>query len=180
MAAGVFARPSGRVTQVFEGAAREAAYRLLENRSVAAHEVQQAAFRAGARSAAAFNMVFVAVDQSALGLTDRAGTHFGPLSTRNTGVSGLQAVSSLFVSPEGVSVGLGAQAIWTRSWSQRAHPHNARPPVEETELQRWLDVLTMSAEMLAAHAPLTLPWCWWSSENAEIRTGRSRSSLGAT
>ncbi len=158
MAACVSARPGGRVTQVFEGAAREAAYRLLESRAVAAHEVQQAAFRAGARNAAGFNVVFVPVDQSALGLTDRAGTHFGPLSTRNTGVSGLQAVSSLFVSPEGVSVGLGAQAIWTRSWSQRAQPHNARPPVEETELQRWLDVLTMSAETLAAHAPLTLPW----------------------
>ncbi|MBL8620472.1 MAG: IS4 family transposase [Myxococcales bacterium] len=158
MAAGVSERPNGRVTQVFEGAEREAAYRLLENRAVAASEVQQAAFRAGARSAAAFNIVFVPVDQSALGLTDRAGTHFGPLSTRNTGVSGLQAVSALLVSPEGVPVGLGAQAIWTRSWSQRAQPHNARPPVEETELQRWIDVLTTSAETLAALAPATLPW----------------------
>ena len=49
IAAGVSERPNGRVTQVFEGAEREAAYRLLENRAVVADEVQQAAFRAGAR-----------------------------------------------------------------------------------------------------------------------------------
>lgn len=158
MAAQIARRPRGRVTQVFKGAAREGAYRWLESPEIESSEVQHAAQRAAARRAAVHRLVFVPVDQTALGVTDVSGMHFGPLSTRNVAVSGLQAMSALLVAPDGVTLGLGAQAIWTRSWETPLVPRTRYQPVEDTETQRWLDVTSAVANTLAIEAPCTLPW----------------------
>jgi hypothetical protein len=91
----VAASPAGRVTQVFDnGAEREAAYRFLENDRIAAASILEAHRLAVARRAAAFRYVYVAIDQSAMQLTDRNGSVFGPISGGHTG-TGVQAMSAL-------------------------------------------------------------------------------------
>lgn len=153
-------QPGGKVTQVFEGAAREGAYRWLENEDVSAEAVTSAAARAAARRAANHRLVFVPIDQSSLSITDRAGTHFGPKAQPSMAASGAQAMSALAVSPDGVPLGLVGQSIWTRSWPtepKNVAAHYARTS-DECETQRWNEVISASTAIMKEIAPDTLPW----------------------
>lgn len=158
MAAAVARRPRGKVTSVFdEDAAREAAYRFLESDAFDATAISAAAHRAAARRAAVHPMVYVAADQSALQITDRAGTAFGPLSRKDMG-TGVQAMTALVVDPDGTPLGLAAQSLWTRTTKRSPSYRADRRPVEERETQFWLDALNQATAVLKELAPNTLPW----------------------
>src|SRR5262245_28738740 len=110
LAAGVACRPGGTVTGVFEtSAAREAAFRFLENEDIRRESVAQAAFAATARNCRA-ELVYVAVDQSSLTLGDRAGKRqLGRVGNTLVTSRGLQVMTALAVDPAGAPVGLVAQ-----------------------------------------------------------------------
>ncbi|MBK9032721.1 MAG: IS4 family transposase [Myxococcales bacterium] len=152
------ASPGGRVTQVFDDdAEREAAYRFLESKRVAATAILDAHRVALGRRAAMFPYVYVAIDQSAMQVTDRDGDAFGPISGGHTG-TGVQAMSALVVAPDGVPLGLSALEMWTRS-TERApdYRHDCRT-VDERETRFWLAAAEQTATLMQTAAPQTLPW----------------------
>ncbi|MBI5478751.1 MAG: hypothetical protein HY906_07850 [Deltaproteobacteria bacterium] len=91
MGAQMAARPGGKVTEVFtEPAAREAAFRLLENDDVDPAAVAETIHRATARACFGEPFVFVPVDGSSLNLTDATGAKgLGAVGARAKNARGL-------------------------------------------------------------------------------------------
>src|SRR5947209_6583735 len=72
MAASAANQPAGQVTAVFDApAAREGAFRLLENEAVDPKEIARASHRACARRVGGSEFAFVPIDGTSLNLTDR-------------------------------------------------------------------------------------------------------------
>jgi Transposase DNA-binding/Transposase Tn5 dimerisation domain len=156
--ASVAALPAGRVTQVCKNPAqREAMYRFLENDSVAAAAILDAQRIAVARRAAQFPYVYVALDQSAIQVTDRSGSAFGALAAKNA-ATGAQAMSALVVAPDGVPLGLAALEFWTRSSERVPAFRDDNRTVDERETRFWLAAASKTATLMQTAAPETLPW----------------------
>jgi hypothetical protein len=154
-------RPSGKITAVFaKQAEREAAFRLVENESVDGAEVAAAAHRACATRASAFPHVFVPVDGSSLNLTDdEGGKRLGAVGARVKGATGLQVMSAIAVSPEGVPLGLCGQVYWARVRpAKRKGRRHDRRRVEQKETRYWLEVMEQTRQAFSAQAPKTQPW----------------------
>lgn len=150
-------RPAGRLTTVFEDRAeREGAYRFIESTEFSHEAILTATRIATARRAAAHPYVYVATDQAGIKLADRTGA-FGNIGRKDKG-AGAQAMTSLVITPSGVTLGLAGQALWTRS-PERSPKFCCDPrPVEERETRYWLDVIAATTTVLAEHAPKTTPW----------------------
>ena len=101
-------RPSGRVSEVFNRAAdREGAYDFLENPHVDAAALAAGMFNATAERTRAMGCVYVAIDGSALSLSDENGSKgFGPVGSPNAPVKGLKVMNALAVARDGVPLGL--------------------------------------------------------------------------
>lgn len=146
-------RPGGKVTSVFRStAAREAAFRLMENGAVDPAEIAQASFEATLRRAGTDPFVFVAVDGSSLNITDdqgRKGT--GIVGARKVGARGFQVMTALAVSADGTPLGLCGQEYWSRvERSARNHPESGRRDkrrVEDKETAHWLRVMRQVREV---------------------------------
>jgi hypothetical protein len=155
---GAATKPGGRVTQVFQDPAqREGAYRFLENPRIKAAAILDAHGVALARRAAAFPYVYVAIDQSAIQVTDHSGHAFGPLAGKHTN-TGAQAMSALVVAPDGVPLGLSALEFWTRSIERVPAFKDDDRSVDERETRFWLAAISQTATLLQTAAPGTLPW----------------------
>ncbi len=115
MAAQAARRPAGTVTRVFaKSAAREAAFRLLENRRLPAVEVAHATHTAIAHQCAG-KPTYVALDGSSLSLTERTATReLGGVGQWRARGRGLQVVSALAMDSDGVPVGICGQKFWAR------------------------------------------------------------------
>jgi hypothetical protein len=109
-------RPSGKVSAVFDRAAdREGAYDFLENPQVEAEAVAASVFSATVERARDTEDLFVAIDGSALTLTDKdAEKGFGPIGSSNRPVRGLRVMSAFVVNHAGVPLGLVDQLYWSR------------------------------------------------------------------
>lgn len=160
MAATAANQPAGKVTEVFQTAKeREGAFRLLENDAVAPEEIQAAAHRACARRVAGEAFAFVPVDGTSLHFTDRlAQKGLGLVGPRCKGARGLQVMSALAVSPEGVPLGLCGQEYWTRVERSKGKKKKDRRPTEEKETRYWLWVMQQVRRVFKAEAPQTRPW----------------------
>lgn len=158
MLAGAAKLPSGRVTRVFkEPAQREGAYRLLESDQFTAAEILDAQRVAVARRASAFPYVYVALDQSAIQVTDRAGHAFGPLAAKDAS-TGAQVMSALVMAPDGVPLGLAALEFWTRSTARVPAYREDHRTVDERETRFWIAAASKTATLMQTAAPATLPW----------------------
>lgn len=149
--------PAGHVTQVFERSAeREGAFRLLENPSVRAEAVAEAAFDATARLCSPEKLVYVALDGSTLTLTDRARKReLGRVGTAAPS-RGLHVMTALGVDGNGATVGLLAQQWWARTQAPN-HKHWTKK-LEERETRYWLEAIQDVQQRLADHAPGTRAW----------------------
>lgn len=160
VAAGVALNPAGKVTQVFEGsAAREGAFRLLENESVSRDRVSEAVFDATARSSAEESLIFVAVDATTLTLTDRKKIRdLGRVGPRFP-TRGLHVMSALAVDEQGAVIGLLEQRWWARkgkACAKRRRCFRGNPRKKETV--HWLDALSLASERMSKHAPECRAW----------------------
>jgi hypothetical protein len=161
VAASAANQPAGEVTSVFcDSAAREGAYRLMENEAVSVAEVAQAAHQACARRAAASSFAFVPIDGSSLNLTDHLlKKGLGAVGARFVGARGLQVMTALALSPKGVPLGLCGQTFWTRKQRARRHKRkHDRRPVGQKETKHWLRVMHQVRKVFASEAPQTKPW----------------------
>ncbi len=115
-------RPAGQVSAVFRrDADREGAYDFLENRHVKVDALASSMFAATARRAAGQRVVHVAVDSSALSLTDRARKRFGPIGS-TASARGLMSMNAYAVRLDGVPLGLVDQRMWKRSKTPQLTP----------------------------------------------------------
>jgi hypothetical protein len=153
-------RPAGRITEALpEGASRTAAFRLMENEEVSEAEIALAAHRACAWRSADQPFVFVPIDGSSLNLTDdQESKGLGIVGARRVGAKGLQVMTAIAVSSQGVPLGLCGQTWWTRQERvERKNKHDRRL-VKEKETQHWLTVMNQVRTLFAAEAPHTRPW----------------------
>lgn len=172
MAASVAMKPAGKVTSVAGTVAqREGAYRFLEDEVVSARAVGEASAWACAQLASGLPVVVVPEDGTSLKLTDTQGDKgTGPIGSRVAGARGLQVMTALGVSEEGVPLGVLAQRSWARGSqpvSKSGGGHDARHS-EERESFQWLAVMEEVLLALAQMDCAARPWfqkdrgadCW--------------------
>jgi hypothetical protein len=178
MAARAASRPAGTVTRVYDRPAdREGAFRLIESDRFSYRDVVAASRRATARRAAAYPFAYVAVDGSTLTVC-ATGTGFGPVGTKG-GAVGMQAMTALVVSPEGVPLGTAGQTLWSRVEAPSPEHHDDYRPIQERETRFWLDVLDQVTDEFRTTAPNTIPW-FQMDRGADCATVLNRASrLGA-
>lgn len=160
MAAAAARNPAGQVTQVFEtSAAREGAFRLLENESVRSAEVAASVFAATARSCDGQKLVFVAIDATTLTLVDRKKIReLGRVGPRYP-TRGLHVMSALAVNNEGAAIGLLEQRWWARAQKKRTNKSKSfGKDYLKTEARYWLEAMSLSEEGLRRHAPEVRAW----------------------
>lgn len=154
MAKEVAERPDGKVTSVFRrSAAREGAFRLVENEAVDPQAIARASYEATVRRSEGSEFVFVAVDGSSLNITDEArrkGT--GVVGARKVGARGFQVMTALAVGPDGTPLGLCGQEFWSRversTRRTRRGGRQDKRPIEEKETVHWLRVMNQAREVL--------------------------------
>jgi len=154
-------RPAGRITEVFpEGAARTAAFRLMEGEGFDQGAIARAAHRACADRSACEPYVFVPIDGSSLNLTDeQERKNLGVVGPRTANAKGLQVMTAIAVSPSGPPLGVCGQTWWTRKERAKRHDEkHDRRSVKDKETQHWLTVMEQVRSVFAEQAPHTRPW----------------------
>jgi len=165
LAAVAASRPAGTVSGTFAlSAQREGAFRFLENDAIDAMAIGDAFYKRTAARCEVEQTIIVAVDQAALStVRDRNGIRgFGPISSPHRRGTGINVMSALAVTRDGVPLGLLDQKWWVRP--QKPHRilksgsrHDPRAP-EERESDYWLRTMRASLARLAEHAPGATPW----------------------
>ena len=161
MAACAAASPSGKMTQVFRTTSGlEAAGRFIRNGSIVNEELGASARDATVRRCQRAPFVFVPTDQSALTLADPQGhKNIGSVGTTKTPARGLQVLTAIGVTPDGVPQGLLGQQYWAReNRKKKTSMERDALPVADKETQRWLDVMEQAESALADRAFGTVPW----------------------
>jgi hypothetical protein len=158
MAASAALFPSGKLTDVFQtSATRQGAYKFVENESVEAEAISEAAGLASAKRCADEPFVFVAVDGTSINLTDRAGTKdFGTVGSFTNGARGMQLVAAIAVDLDGVPIGLTSMQWWNRL-EKVSTPRKSRA-FDEKELRHWGDACLETCARFAQEAPECKLW----------------------
>ena len=144
LAAAAAQNPGGTVTEVVtDSAEKEGGFRFLRNQQVSAEALASSAHAASWRRGKGSPFVFVAVDQSSIGVTDRTGTKEGLGQIGGPGkvyVRGLQAMTGLGISPDGRVLGVCGQRWWSRL-EQSPGRHEDKRDLEKRESSLWHQVI---------------------------------------
>jgi hypothetical protein len=145
----------GTVAATFPAAAeRQAAYDFLEHDAVAAADLDRAASAASARNSRFFAEVLVVVDGTSLSLVDKMRQKdFGSIGVKSMATRGLKYMTSLFVAPTGVPIGIGPLTWWRRD-HQVVDVRRYRP-AGQRESKHWHDAIDAASASMAVHAPRT-------------------------
>ncbi|HEY2734711.1 MAG TPA: IS4 family transposase [Polyangiales bacterium] len=160
--------PAGTVTRVCaSSAAREGAFRFLENGAISPEAVARAPQRATLERCASEKTVVVAVDQTALTITDRLQSKgLGPVSALGKKARGVHVMSALAVTESATTLGLCSQNMWVRRKRSVHGDRHVQGRASETD--HWIDTLQKTRDAFRQHAPATRPWfqldrggdCW--------------------
>lgn len=106
----------GTITGTFvKEAAREGAYRFLANEAIEPEALRRAAAAAGFARVRDLPFVFVPCDASTITLPSvHEDSEMGPVGNSWSQDLGVQVMSGIIVSPEGVTMGAAGQKFWTR------------------------------------------------------------------
>ncbi len=128
-------RGGGRISDVFSNAAeRQGAYDLLEGGRVSGEALMATMSAACVDRSPADGFVFVPIDGSSVQVVDRdKRTDLGLVGTYTNNARGLQVVSALALTEEGVPLGLCAQRWWARATKRRPRTRSTYRPVQERE-----------------------------------------------
>lgn len=160
LAAAAAIQPHGRISQVFStDRDRQGAYDFVECGDIKATAIAEAVAGATARAVGDCPFVFAPVDGSSLKLWDGTGhKDFGRIGTHANGASGLNVMSSLFISPEGVPIGLSGQAFWARPRKRKKQPRHGNRALKDKETRHWMEVFEQAQACRDAYAPDTKIW----------------------
>jgi hypothetical protein len=131
----------------------KATYRLFDNKKVTAEKVLQPHFARTAGRMAGQALVLVVQDTSYLDYTHHPKTaDLGPIGTEQQQLQGLVMHSALFLTVEGLPLGLGSQRIWVRAPTPKQLTPQARGalPITEKESNKWLTALVDAQELVPA------------------------------
>jgi hypothetical protein len=161
IAAAVAACPSGLVTRaVRSAAAREAAYRFVENDAIDPVRIALPMLESTAKRCRGNASVIVAVDQSTLSFVDWLGCK-GLGRTGNNkqakGRAGYEVMSALAIA-QGTSVGLLSQQWHLRPAEQTPLSRRDKRPVQERESGLWARCMTEATQVLRRKAAGARPW----------------------
>ena len=159
LAAQAAASPAGRVTDTCRtSAAREGAFRFVENRAICPREVIGAMARAAARRCVE-KVAIVAVDSTSLLLRDEAGGRgLGAVGSFKSGGRGAHVMSAFALTSEGAPLGICAQSYWVREQRSKRPDKGPSTDVENRETRFWLRALEQTSEIFATQAPGSTPW----------------------
>lgn len=160
VAAAFARRPAGTITSVVRGAAREAAFRFVENEAVESAVIASSSHAATARRCSKQAEVIVAVDQSSLKITDRVrkpGFGRTGISRESRNTAGLQVMTALAVDAQGVTQGVVGQQWWARQELSPEWDKDKRPD-QERESDLWRRTLCQANDTLCREAPGTKAW----------------------
>jgi hypothetical protein len=145
LAAEAAERPAGTVMRACaSSAAREGAFRLLENSWVRPEAVSAAAHASTLRRCSAVEQVFVPVDATSLTLTDETGDKgFGAVGAWDKGARGVHAMTALAVTSTGETLGVCGQRLWIRG-ARSVHGRHRRQD-QDTESRFWVELLLDTA-----------------------------------
>ena len=155
IAAAAASRPAGRLTEVLtDPAAREGAYRFMENEQVDPNAITHGLGVGCAERCRNESFVFVPVDGSSLTLPDPHQVRgLGAVGSDCYGQHGLQAMTAIAVTADGTAAGLLGQRLWARQRKAKAKgkakakaktKHRRRRRLHEKETRYWLDVINDS------------------------------------
>jgi hypothetical protein len=154
-------KPAGEVTAVLQGvAAREAAYRFVENPAVLPERIGEAVFAATVRRCAGLASLVVSLDQTSLAFTDR----FNAKGLGRTGAKmnpvarGFQVMSALGVGTDGEVVGLLDQQWHVRSLEKAPIYGRDRRPRAERESALWVRSMEAVQQALIRQGSDVRPW----------------------
>ena len=162
LAAAVLRSPGGTVTGVLKGSAeREGAFRLLENRAVAAGALADSSHLATAQRCRE-PMTIVPVDQTTLSVTDsmrskgfgRCGGRFDDQSDKR----GVEVMSALAVTANGATLGLLSQRWWCRNDERSPRYQQDDRPVQERESDLWLQAMQQAQSRFDQVGSTSRPW----------------------
>jgi hypothetical protein len=159
VAAAAARTPGGLVTEVMRtSATKEGAFRLLENSKVDPAKIAEAIAISTAHACRELARVHVALDQSAINVTDRHNLRgLGKVGdSRRT--RGLQVMTALVLDTEGMPLGIGAMRWFSRPDAPTGWGEHDTRPVEDRESALWLDAIDDVARVFSEHAPDTKPW----------------------
>ena len=149
--------PAGTLTQMYgkDRAGRDAAYKFHENERVSAAQIALAQGQATSTRCEGFEYVFVAVDGSSLSYDDPDGDKgLGSVGTYRSKARGLKFMTAMAMSPDGVPMGLLAQAWWLRPTVKPKKPSQGRK-VNDKETRYWMLVMEEARERLSEGV---VPW----------------------
>lgn len=124
-----------------EQATRQGAYDFLGDLSVKPEAVQQALTEATASTCRGEPFCFVAVDGTALTLTDwKRAKDFGAIGATNLGARGLKVINAYAISASGTPIGLLGQQWWKRQ-AHKKRSDCQRRTVDDKETKYWLQAI---------------------------------------
>lgn len=158
MLAQLAATPAGTVAAVFrDAAARTGAYRWLESDRFSWTDVADGIHASCARRCREHARVLVPIDGSSLTHTDLLGDDgVGPIGTRKAGARGLKSMIALVMTYDGVPLGVGAHALWARSYDARPPAHDRA--LNDRESWWWVALQQQFEQALAQESAATTPW----------------------
>lgn len=130
-------RPAGTIARTFaDPAAREGAYRFVENPAFTWTDLAQSLHDACARRCREHEEVLLVLDGSSYRHTDtRHDDGVGPIGSRRNGARGLKIMAAIAMTTAGVPLGVAAHSIWARSETP-ATPHATRA-LDDKESRYW-------------------------------------------
>jgi hypothetical protein len=174
-------RPSGKVSDVFDKAhEREGAYDFLENDAIPASAIAKMLFAASVAHAPNGRLVYVVVDGSSLTFTDtNESKDIGPIGSPNRAARGVQVMSALGVSTDGVPLGLLDQLVWTRPprvkrTPTEAYERNLKRPFNDKETSKFVDAARNAAARLAEAGKLAWVVIDREADNRDILFGLAK------
>lgn len=156
LAAEVAQRPAGTVTGVCKSlAAREGAFRWLENQAVRVDAVEAARVWATSRRCRGIRRIHVPIDGTALTLTDnKRSKDFGGIGSWKNGARGVQVMTALALGGP-TPVGILGQRMWVRESRSTRREKAPSDEVAKRETHHWIELLRNVHERLREEAPDT-------------------------
>jgi hypothetical protein len=159
MLGALLSHAAGKVTIAFASAAeRSAAYDFLASAAVTVLVLAQAAWVACARRCASHPWVWVPVDGSSLSISDPHHTRgVGSIGARSSHGRGVQVMTAIAVSPQGVGLGICGQEFWLRP-EKPAKDSKLKRKLEQKETRFWLRVMEKVEAAFTTAKVACRPW----------------------
>jgi hypothetical protein len=161
LAARVAERPAGTITAaVREEAEREGAFRFVRNSQVSVSALARSSHAATVRRCSAHEFVFVAIDQSSIGLTDTKRTKdLGRVGSRDGAkTSGLQVMTALAVEESGRVLGVCGQRWWRRPKRKSPPYKKDKRALQKRESSLWGNVIDEVEQTIFQAGATVRPW----------------------